>query len=210
MSLRQVDWECYECILHSPSGNHSTALHFNNFNAWIRKPTRNSDQGSDELVLITRKRSQELRASPSDANNTQCFSLSLSSNRQSKLNDTQFAEAYESECLESKNGFSKQPHHDSKVSRASYLCPLPIPSILTSTRTRELLKRLGGEAMPPRLSDTVNETNTGDEASGDNDLGAQISSILNLLRNANFDRFLSADTLVDDKRMRSGISFCHQ
>ncbi|KAG5248255.1 BEL1 homeodomain protein [Salix suchowensis] len=40
-----------------------------------------------------------------------------------------------------------------------------------STRTRELLKRLGGEAMLPRLSDTVNETNTGDEANGDNNLG---------------------------------------
>ena len=100
------------------------------FNAWIRKPTENSHQGSGELVLITRKRSQELRTLPSDAN-TQGLSLSLSSNRPSKLDDTNFAEAYESECLESKSGFSKEPHDDSKVSRESYLCPLPIPSILS-------------------------------------------------------------------------------
>jgi hypothetical protein len=104
------------CILHPASGNHSTALHFNNFNAWIRKPTENSHQGSDELVLNTRKRSQELRTIPSDAN-TQGLSLSLSSIRPSKLNGTQFAEAYESECSESKNGFSKEPHDDLKVSR---------------------------------------------------------------------------------------------
>ncbi|KAJ6708348.1 hypothetical protein OIU85_028597 [Salix viminalis] len=119
----QIDWVCYECILHPPSGNHSTRLQFNNFNAWIRKLTRNSHQESDELVLII----------PSDANYTQGFSVFLSSNRQSKLNDAQFAEAYESECLESKNRISKELHHDSKVSRASYLCPLPIPSILSKT-----------------------------------------------------------------------------
>uniref|UniRef100_A0A6N2KFW5 Uncharacterized protein n=1 Tax=Salix viminalis TaxID=40686 RepID=A0A6N2KFW5_SALVM len=64
---------------------------------------------------------------------SQFFLLFLSSNRQSKLSDTQFAEAYESECLESKNRISKELHHDSKVSRASYLCPLPIPSILSKT-----------------------------------------------------------------------------
>ena len=41
-------------------------------------------------------------------------------------------------------------------------------------RTCELLKRLGGGARPPRLSDTVNESDTGDEANGDNNLGASL------------------------------------
>lgn len=41
-------------------------------------------------------------------------------------------------------------------------------------RTCELLKRRGGGARPPSLSDTVNESDTGDEANGDNNLGASL------------------------------------
>lgn len=41
-----------ECILHPTSGNHSTALHFNNFNAWIRKPTENPIRGVMSWFLI--------------------------------------------------------------------------------------------------------------------------------------------------------------
>lgn len=46
-------------------------------------------------------------------------------------------------------------------------------------RTCELLKRRCGGARPPSLSDTVNESDTGDEANGDNNLGA---SLLNFRR----------------------------
>ncbi|CAK7332275.1 unnamed protein product [Dovyalis caffra] len=119
-----------ECILHPSCEDQSTALHFNNVNAWLRRPTENSHQWSGELGLITRKSSQELGIVPND-DNTQGLSLSLSSNRSSEVNETQFGEAYESECLQSKNGFPQEPHHDSKVSKASYLCPLPRSSNLS-------------------------------------------------------------------------------
>ena len=217
-----------EIILHPSFENQSSTLHFNDPNAWIRRPNENSHQWSCELGLITRKSSQELRTIPNDAN-TQGLSLSLSSNQSSKVNETRFGEAYESECLQSKNGLSKEPHHVSKVSKASYMCPLPRPSILSKgcgkslhdlpgdatnilrnagplgpftgyatilsssrflkpaqelmdefcgvkglglIRTSELPKRIGGEASPPALGDSVNEADTGDEANDDNNLGA--------------------------------------
>lgn len=217
-----------EIILHPSLENQPSTLRFNDPNAWIRRPNENSHQWSCELGLITRKSSQELRTVPNDAN-TQGLSLSLSSSQSSKVNETRFGEAYESQCLQSKNGLSKEPHHVSKVSKASYMCPLPRPSILSKgcgkslhdlpgdatnilrnagplgpftgyatilsssrflkpaqelmdefcsvkglglMRTSELPKRIGGEASPPALGDSVNEADTGDEANDDNKLGA--------------------------------------
>ena len=217
-----------EIILHPSLENQPSTLHFNDPNAWTRRPNENSHQWSCELGLITRTSSQELRTVPNDAN-AQGLSLSLSSSQSSKVNETRFGEAYESQCLQSKNGLSKEPHHVSKVSKASYMCPLPRPSILSKgcgkslhdlpgdatnilrnagplgpftgyatilsssrflkpaqelmdefcgvkglglMRTSELPKRIGGEASPPALGESVNEADTGDEANDDNKLGA--------------------------------------
>ncbi|KAG5238057.1 BEL1 homeodomain protein [Salix suchowensis] len=104
-----------EIIPHPSTENLSSTLHFNDANAWIRRASENSRQWTGELGLIIEESSQELMT------NTQGLSLSLSSNQSSKVNETQFGEAYESECLQSKKGLSK----------ASYTCPLPRPSILS-------------------------------------------------------------------------------
>ncbi|KAJ6408736.1 hypothetical protein OIU84_008436 [Salix udensis] len=109
-----------EIIPHPSTENQSSTLHFNDANAWIRRASENSRQWTGELGLIIEESSQELMTIPNDAN-TQGLSLSLSSNQSSKVKETQFGEAYESECLQSKKGLSK----------ASYTCPLPRPSILS-------------------------------------------------------------------------------
>ncbi|KAG6778278.1 hypothetical protein POTOM_018132 [Populus tomentosa] len=181
----------------SPTANNGDAQECGN---WTKLGSERSyDLSVDYTVVfqcLDKKADRELPSGECDAN-TQGLSLSLSSIRPSKLNDTNFAEAYESECLDSKSGFSKEPHDDSKVSRESYLCPLPIPSILskgggkpshnlpgnaTNVQNTGLLGPLtgystilnSGGARPPRLSDTVNESDTGDEANGDNNLGASL------------------------------------
>uniref|UniRef100_A0A6N2KQY3 Alpha-carbonic anhydrase domain-containing protein n=1 Tax=Salix viminalis TaxID=40686 RepID=A0A6N2KQY3_SALVM len=206
-----------EIIPHPSTENQSSTLHFDDANAWIRRANENSHRWTGELGLIIEESSQELMTIPNDAN-TQGLSLSLSSNLSSKVKETQFGEAYESECLQSKKGLSK----------ASYTCPLPRPSILSKgcgkslhelpegatsilgnasplgpftgyatilsssrflkpaqelmdefcgvkglglVRTSELPKRIGG-ASPPASRDAVNESDTGDKANDDTNLGA--------------------------------------
>ena len=95
-----------EIIPHPSTENQSSTLHFNDANAWIRRANENSRQWTGELGLIIEESSQELMTTPNDAN-TQGLSLSLSSNQSSKVKETQFGEAYESECLQSKKGLSK-------------------------------------------------------------------------------------------------------
>uniref|UniRef100_A0A2K2AY43 Uncharacterized protein n=1 Tax=Populus trichocarpa TaxID=3694 RepID=A0A2K2AY43_POPTR len=125
-----------ECILHPTSGNHSTALHFNNFNAWIRKPTENPIRGVMSWFLI-QGRGKTLHNLPGNATNVQNTGL-----------------------LGPFTGYS---------------------TILNSSRflkpAQELLEEFceaRWRARPPRLSDTVNESDTGDEANGDNNLGASL------------------------------------
>ncbi|EEF32952.1 BEL1-like homeodomain protein 4 [Ricinus communis] len=131
-----------ERILLPTYGNQSTALFFDNANAWMNRPVENCHQWSSELGIITRKTDQELRPIAND-HNTQGLSLSLSSNPPSRGNVTQFGEGYESEYFQSKSGIFKEPHQDSKLVRPNYSCAMSKPAIVSRSSGKSLNEMVG-------------------------------------------------------------------